>query len=85
MERPVREARLRAEYVKLYPGLSANVWLPASEVAEHIIAVVRHEGGRLGAHGRMMAEDHFEFRGGRPPADRSARNERREDRLTESR
>lgn len=85
MDRPVREARLRAEYVRLYPGLSANVWLPASEVAEHIIAVVRHEGGRLGAHGRLMAEDHFEFRGGRAPEDRSTRNERREDQAVGSR
>ena len=80
MDRPVREAKLRAEYVRFYPGLSANVWLPASEVAEHIIAVVRHEGGRLGTHGRLMAEDHFEFRGGRSAPDRAARNERREDR-----
>jgi hypothetical protein len=80
MERPLREARLRSEYVELYPGLNAEVWLPASEVAEHIIAVIRHEGGRLGHHGRMLAEDHFEFRGGEPVGERRSRNERREDR-----
>jgi len=55
MEQRLREARLRSEYVALYPGLNAEVWLPASEVAEHIIAVIRHEGGRLGHHGRMLA------------------------------
>jgi hypothetical protein len=80
MAASVREARLRPEYKGLYPGLSDQVWLPASEVAEHLIAVVRHEGGRLGQHGRMLAEDHFEFRGGEPAAERRSRNERREDR-----
>lgn len=80
MEQRLREARLRSEYVALYPGLNAEVWLPASEVAEHIIAVIRHEGGRLGHHGRMLAEEHFEFRGGQPAAERRSRTERREDR-----
>ncbi len=80
MERPLREARLRSEYVALYPGLNAEVWLPASEVAEHIIAVIRHEGGRLGQHGRMLAEEHFDFRGGELAGQRRSRNERREDR-----
>ena len=75
---PLREARLRPEYVALYPGLPAQTWLPAKEVAEHIIATVRHERGRLGQHGRLIAEDHFEFRGGDSDARRS-RNERRED------
>lgn len=80
MERSVREARLRAEHVGLYPGLSVDVWLPASEVAEHIIAMVRHEGGRLGQHGRLLAEEHFDFRGGDSTEPRG-RNQRREDRL----
>ncbi len=78
MTRSLREARLRSEYVGLYPGLSAEVWLPASEVAEHVIAVVRHEGGRLGHHGRLLAEEHFEFRGGEPATGRTP-SERRED------
>lgn len=80
MTRSLREARLRSEYVSLYPGLNAEVWLPASEVAEHVIAVVRHEGGRLGHHGRLLAEEHFEFRGGEPAPSRRNRSERREDR-----
>ncbi|MGH7630727.1 MAG: hypothetical protein ACREOF_15345 [Gemmatimonadales bacterium] len=80
MTRSLREARLRSEYVGLYPGLNAEVWLPASEVAEHVIAVVRHEGGRLGHHGRLLAEEHFEFRGGEPAPSRRNQNERREDR-----
>jgi hypothetical protein len=79
MAHKVREARLLSEYERLYPGLSADVWLPAREVAEHIIAVVRHERGRLGQHGRLIAEDHFEFRGGEG-GERRNRTERREDR-----
>jgi len=74
-----REARLMAEYVELYPELPAGVWLPAGEVAEHIVAMVRREGGRLGLRGRVMADEHFEFRGGKPGPATRARNERRED------
>ena len=79
MERSLREARLKGQYVSLYPGIKAEVWLPAREVAEHIIAVVRHEGGGRGAGGRMLAEEHFEFRGGES-RDRGTRYERFEDR-----
>lgn len=78
MTASLREARLKPEYKGLYPGLNDQVWLPASEVAEHIIAVVRGERGRLGQHGRLVAEEHFEFRGGEA-ASRLTRNERRED------
>lgn len=79
MEQSLREARLKGQYTTLYPGIKANVWLPAREVAEHIIAVVRHQGANRGAGGRMLAEEHFEFRGGESPG-RQSRDERREDR-----
>jgi hypothetical protein len=83
MASALREARLRPEFVALYPGLTAETWLPAREVAEHIIAIVRHERGRLGQHGRILAEDHFEFRGGESADRRQNRNERWEDRAAE--
>ena len=79
MEQSLREARLKGQFRNLYPGIKADVWLPAREVAEHIIAVVRHEGGKRGAGGHMLAEEHFEFRGGEATG-RMARDERREDR-----
>jgi hypothetical protein len=79
MSSALREARLRQEYGKLYPGLTPGTWLPAREVAEHIVDVVRRERGRLGLHGRLMSDDHFEFRGGDTDP-RPNRNERREDR-----
>lgn len=77
-----REARLMSKYVEFYPGLPAGVWLPAGEVAEHVVAVVRREGGRLGLRGRVMADEHFEFRGGEPGPATRPRSERREDRDT---
>jgi hypothetical protein len=73
-----REARLMREYVERYPGLAPGVWLPAAEVAEHIVAVVRRERGRLGLHGRVLSDEHFEFRGGSTSPARN-RRERRED------
>ena len=75
-----REARLMSKYARFYTGLPAGVWLPAGEVAEHIVAVVRGEGGRPGLQGRVLADDHFEFRGGEPSPATRARSERREDR-----
>jgi hypothetical protein len=82
MTSSLREARLREQYVGLYPGLIPGVWLPAAEVAEHIVDMVRHERGRMGVHGRLVADDHFDFRGGEDrAAERRAHNERREDRV----
>ena len=76
----LREARLLDDYSEFYPGLSAGVWLPAGEVAEHIVAVVRRQGGRVGRHGRLLADEHFEFRGGETVAPGRRRHERLEDR-----
>jgi hypothetical protein len=81
MSNALREARLREQYVGLYPGLTPGTWLPAREVAEHIVDVVRREGGRLGVHGRLMADEHFDFRGGEgAAAEQRSPNARREDR-----
>ncbi len=81
MSNALREARLREQYVGLYPGLTPGTWLPAREVAEHIVDLVRRERGRLGVHGRVLADEHFDFRGGDSSAgERPGRNERREDR-----
>jgi hypothetical protein len=80
MSSALREARLRQEFGDLYPGLTPGTWLPAREVAEHIVDVVRRERGRLGLHGRLMADEHFEFRGGdTDPSRPRSRNERLED------
>jgi hypothetical protein len=80
MSGALREARLMEEYEEFYPGLSSGVWLPAGEVAEHIVATVRRQGGRVGRHGRLISDQHFEFRGGESAVRGRTGRERREDR-----
>lgn len=65
----VREARLKPEWAHLYPGLPAGRWIV---VARLVPLVLRHrlqddpiwEFAR-----RILVDDHFEFRGGRPRDD----------------
>lgn len=64
MEGLIREARLRPEYAALYPGVQPDVWLPATTIGQqlllwHLTAPATPRGERL------MADGHFEFRGGR--------------------
>lgn len=64
MQGNVREARLRPEFASLYPGLEPDVWLPATTIGQklllwHLATAATPQGERL------MAEEHFEFRGGR--------------------
>ena len=59
----VRECRLRPEFAEHYPALEPGVWLPATTVGQqlllwHLAKAVTPQGERL------MAEEHFEFRGG---------------------
>lgn len=60
----VREARLRAEYAYLYPGLQPGVWVPARLLVDR--EVVRQERRRreAPAGGRMrdLNDAHFDFR-----------------------
>jgi hypothetical protein len=62
----VREARLRPEWADLYPGVRPDVWHVAAELVPQVL---RHRlQGRQGWEftRRILVEDHFEFRGGRP-------------------
>jgi len=60
-----REARLRSEYVSLYPGVPADGWQAAAALAGSILArpILNSEPGRELGH-RLLSEEHFEFRGG---------------------
>jgi hypothetical protein len=63
VQESIREARLRPEYADLYPGVEPGVWLPATTVGQqlllwHLATAAMPEGERL------MADEHFEFRGG---------------------
>ena len=64
MQENVREARLRPEYADLYPGVQPDIWQPATTVGQqlllwHLATAATPQGERL------MADEHFEFRGGR--------------------
>ena len=63
MQSTIREARLKPEYADLYPGLQPDVWMSASVIGQqlllwHLTAPATPQGDRL------IAEEHFEFRGG---------------------
>ena len=72
-----REARLRPEHAGLYPGIGAGAWEPAAVLVDRIVAARLLRGGHLEIRGRMLSDEHFEFRGG---SEAVASRPRREDR-----
>jgi hypothetical protein len=71
MQAVQRQARLRPEYAALYPGVPADEWRPVGELLDYVTAA-RLRAGRCSGEllrDRMLADHHFEFRGGyqRPP------------------
>ena len=59
-----REARLQPEYASLYPGVTAGEWLHAAILADRILAGRLLRGASSAIQGRVLVEEHFEFRGG---------------------
>jgi hypothetical protein len=65
----VREARLKPEWADLYPGIAQDIWYVAAQL---VPVVLRHRmQGRSSWEfsERILVDDHFEFRGGRPRDD----------------
>ncbi|HEU4699269.1 MAG TPA: hypothetical protein VFS40_08820 [Gemmatimonadales bacterium] len=60
----VRQARLRADFARLYPTLAPDVWLPAAEVGAVVLFRRLLTDGRVMLGSRLLEESHFEFRGG---------------------
>jgi hypothetical protein len=75
-----REARLRAASAHLYPGVTPDVWIQATTLADIVWARrLQHGAGSLAE--RVLDGAHFEFRyEGMPPADATLRR-RATDRL----
>ena len=75
----VREVKLKAEYAAEYPGIPPDVWMPARELANNLVARV-HARRKEGLYTRTFDPTHFEFRGGdaepRPPRHRSRSTDR---------
>jgi hypothetical protein len=67
MSLSAREARLRPEFAALYPGVEPGVWEDAVVLSDQLLtqhSLKPSPGFMLS--GRMLPEEHFEFRGGDP-------------------
>jgi len=64
----VREARLRPEFAALYPGVEPGAWQDAVGIAEQLLSehLLRPSPGYM-LSDRVLAKEHFEFRGGEAP------------------
>jgi hypothetical protein len=62
----VREARLRPEWAHLYPGLEPGVWQVAANLVPLILRHRLQDQPTWEFTRRIAADEHFEFRGGRP-------------------
>lgn len=62
----VREARLRPEWADLYPGVRPEVWHVAAELVPRVLRLRLQSQRTWEFTRRILVEDHFEFRGGRP-------------------
>jgi hypothetical protein len=62
----VREARLRPEWADLYPGIRPDVWQVAAELVPHVLRYRLRGEQRWEFTRRILVDEHFEFRGGRP-------------------
>ena len=71
-----REARLRPEHAGRYPGVRSGVWEPAAMLVDRIVAARLLRGGPLEILGRILSDEHFEFRGGTAPSIRPRREDR---------
>jgi hypothetical protein len=58
-----REARLKAEFAHLYPGLKPRIWYNAAWLSARQFARIPCD-GRAASIEAMLNEAHFEFRGG---------------------
>jgi hypothetical protein len=62
----VREARLRPEWAALYPGLEAEAWVVAALLVPLVLRHRLHGQPTWEFTRRILVDEHFEFRGGRP-------------------
>jgi hypothetical protein len=60
-----REARLRSEFAKLYPGLQPGVWMPVESLLRHITDLIHEDPAKAGiiTGTRLLRQEHFEYRG----------------------
>lgn len=63
-----REARLRADFAYLYPGLDSTAWIPVETLINRVVTLLYGDPANSGriTGARLLRDDHFEFRGGSP-------------------
>jgi hypothetical protein len=71
-----REARLRPEFATRYPGIQAGVWESAAILCDRVLAGGLLRGSPMGWRHRVLAAEHFEFRGELPNGERPRREDR---------
>lgn len=62
----VRQARLRPEWAALYPGLQVGRWIVASRLVPLVLRHRLQDQPTWEFTRRILVDEHFEFRGGRP-------------------
>lgn len=62
----IREARLRSEWADLYPSIAADVWHVAAQLVPVVLRYRLHDRQSWEFAERILLEEHFEFRGGKP-------------------
>jgi hypothetical protein len=60
-----REAKLKAEYARLYPGLDPDVWMPVENLLRHITELIHADRTKSGVitGTRLLRQEHFDYRG----------------------
>ena len=60
-----REARLRADFAHLYPGIDSRAWTPVEALINRVVTLLYGDPANSGriTGSRLLREDHFEFRG----------------------
>jgi hypothetical protein len=71
-----REARLRPEFATRYPGIQPGVWESAAVLCDRVLAGGLLRGSPMGWRHRVLAPEHFEFRGELPKEERPRREDR---------
>ncbi len=62
----VREARLRPEWADQYPGVRPDIWHVAAELVPRVLRYMLQRQRNWEFTRRILLDEHFEFRGGRP-------------------
>jgi hypothetical protein len=63
-----REARVRADFAYLYPGIESTAWTSVEMLINRVVTLLYGDPANAGriTGARLLREDHFEFRGASP-------------------